>query len=31
VEAADPRRVAKVLAIRPRRAEEVAGQVQESA
>ena len=31
VEAADPRRVAKVLATRPRRAEEVAGQVQESA
>ncbi|MDQ2941804.1 MAG: hemolysin family protein [Chloroflexota bacterium] len=31
VEAADPRRVAKVIAIRPRRTEEVAGQVQESA
>ncbi|MDQ2935266.1 MAG: hemolysin family protein [Chloroflexota bacterium] len=31
VEAADPRRVAKVLATRPRRAEEVAGQVQETA
>jgi putative hemolysin len=31
VEAADPRRVAKVVAVRPRRAEEVAGQVQESA
>jgi len=31
VEAADPRRVAKVVAIRPRRTEEVAGGVQESA
>ena len=31
VEAADPRRVAKVLAIRPRRAEELAGQVPEGA
>ena len=31
VEVADPRRVAKVVAIRPRRTEEVAGGVQESA